>query len=390
MLELTPLETLPPTVEKIAGANAPAAVKLMAARGMSPLKPGDMLVALYQLAVSDDATIKQTANKTAIELPPKMLSGGLSEPIDIRVLDFFARRVWQKPPLLEIVLLNKATSDETFRHLATLCQENELEMIARNEERLLRHPPIIAALYLNPKTRQSTAQRAIELAVRNNVRVDGIPAFDEAERAIAESGVSSTAQQAIDDAAFKRAAEVAIDANAGLIMGAVDPEEEERRAAEEAAVADALADGKVAPENAAEAEEKKKRLDELSPAAQIRIATLGNSFARALLIRNKNKQVAMACIKSPSLKETEVLHFAGNRSLDEDIIRYIAARRQWTRHYGVKVQLCNNPKCPMPTAMGFLSHLRAPDLKNLARSKGIPSAVANAAKQLLQARGGGH
>ena len=389
MLELTPLETLPPAVDKIAGQNAPAAVKLMAARGMSPLKPGDLLTALYQLAVSDDPTIKQAASKTAVELPPKMLIGGLGEPLDIRVLDFFARRVSQKPELLEIVLLNKATSDETYRHLATLCQENELEMIARNEERLLRFPAIIAALYLNPKTRQSTAQRALELAVRNNVRVDGIPAFEEAERAIAESGAPTAAELARDDAAFKRAAEVAVDANAGLIMGAVDPEEEERRAAEEAAVAEAIAEGKIDPKDKAEVEEKKKRLEDLSPAAQIRIATLGNSFARSILIRNKNKQVAMACIKSPSLKETEVLHYAGNRSLDEDLIRYIAAKRQWTRHYGVKVQLCNNPKCPMSTAMGFLSHLRAPDLKALSRSKGIPSAVANAAKQLLQVRGGG-
>ncbi len=389
MLELTPLENLPPAVEKIAGKNAPTPVKLMAARGMSPLRPGDLLTALYQLSMSDDAAIKQTASKTAVELPPKMLTGGLAEPLDVRVLDFFARRVSQKPELLEIVLLNKATSDETFRHLATLCRENELEMIARNEERLLRHPPIIAALYLNPKTRQSTAQRALELAVRNNVRVEGIPAFEEAERAITESGTPTAAELARDDAAFKRAAEVAVDAHAGLIMGAVDPEEEERRAAEEAAVAEAIAEGKVDPKDAAEVEEKKKRLEDLSPAAQIRIATLGNSFARSILIRNKNKQVAMACIKSPSLKETEVLNYAGNRSLDEDLIRYIAAKRQWTRHYGVKVQLCNNPKCPMSTAMGFLSHLRAPDLKALSRSKGIPSAVANAAKQLLQVRGGG-
>src|SRR5207249_4275065 len=108
--------------------------------------------------------------------------------------------------------------DETFRHLATLCNESELEMIAKNEERLLRAPGIIAALYMNSRTRMSTVQRALELAVRNNVRVEGIPAFDETAKAIAESGALTADEQAAMDAAFKRAAEVAVDSNAGLIL----------------------------------------------------------------------------------------------------------------------------------------------------------------------------
>ena len=141
------------------------------------------------------------------------------------MLDFFARRVFGKPPLLEQVLLNKATADETFRHLATLVDERGLEMIAKNEERLLRHPPIIAALYLNPKTRMSTAQRALELAVRNNVRVEGIPAFDEAARAIEQSGAPDPAVAAKEDAAFTRATEVAVDQSAGLQLIAVDEKE---------------------------------------------------------------------------------------------------------------------------------------------------------------------
>ena len=36
-MELTPLETLPPSVERAVGPKAPAPMKMMAARGMSPL-----------------------------------------------------------------------------------------------------------------------------------------------------------------------------------------------------------------------------------------------------------------------------------------------------------------------------------------------------------------
>ncbi len=155
----------------------------------------------------------------------------------------------------------------------------------------------------------------------------------------------------------------------------------------EAARAELEAAGEVEPESAAEIEEKTEKIDGLSAAAKIRMAQVGNAFTRAVLIRDTNKQVAMACIRSAGVTDAEALHYAMNRAIDDDVIRYIANRRQWVRLYGVKVALCNNPKCPLPVSMRFLPHLRPPDLKALARSRGIPSALAGAAKQLLVSRG---
>jgi hypothetical protein len=378
-LELTPLETVSPAVERAVGPKAPAPLKLMAAPGLAPLPPAELAVALYQLSFAEDEAVKSAAFKTAAELPEKILVGALGEALDARVLDFYGRRVFAKPPLLERLLLNRATSDETFRHLATLVDESGLEIIAKNEERLLRHPPIIAALYLNPKTRMSTAQRALELAVRNNVRVDGIPAFDEAVRAIQQSGAPDPAAAARDDAAFAAAAAVAVDAAAGIQLIALDESEAQAQAEAEAAAAEA-----AAAEGADE--EKKQKISELSPAAKVRLATLGNAFARAILIRDTNRQVSMAAIRSPAVNDMEVLRYAGNRGLDDDIIRFISNQRQWVRLYGVKVALVNNPKCPLPTAMRLIAHLNVRDLKALSRSKGIPSTLVTAAKQMLTQR----
>ena len=380
-LELTPLETLPPAIERAVGPKAPAPMKMMAARGMAPLPPGDMATALYQLSFSDDEAVKSAAFKSAAELPERILGAALDQPLDARVLDFYARRVFGKAALLEKLLLNKAVADETFRHLATLVDDSGLEMIAKNEERLLRHPPIIAALYMNPKTRMSTAQRALELAVRNHVRVDGIPAFDEAARAIQQSGAPTPEEQAKDDAAFARAAEVAVDQTAALGLIAVDENEAAAQADAEAQAAEQAVESTELAE-----EEKKQKISDLSPAGKIRLATLGNAFARAVLIRDTNRQVSMAAIRSPAVTDMEVLRYANNRGLDDEIVRYIANQRQWVRLYGVKVALVNNPKCPLPTAMRFLPHLNARDLKALSRSKGIPSALSTAAKQMLQQR----
>jgi hypothetical protein len=380
-MEWTALESLSPAVERAIGEKAPAPIKMMAARGLAPLQPPDMATALYQLSFVADEALKSAASKTASELPEKILGAALAEPLDARVLDYFARRVFQKQPLLEKVLLNKATDDDTFRHLATLCGEEALEMIAKNEQRLLRHPPIIAALYLNPKTRMSTAQRALELAVRNQVRVEGIPAFDEAQKAIEQSGAMSPAEAARQDAAFARATEVAVDANAGLILQPLDEVEAQAQAEAEAAAAELAAESSDAAEV-----EKKMRIEELSPAAKIRLATLGNSFARAILIRDKNRQVSMAAIRSPGVSDMEAARYAGNRALDHEIVAFIANQRQWMRLYSIKLALCNNPKCPLPVAMRMLPHLNARDLKMLSKSKGVPSALSLAAKQLMQQR----
>ncbi len=54
----------------------------------------------------------------------------------------------------------------------------------------------------------------------------------------------------------------------------------------------------------------------------------------------------------------------------------------------VKVALVNNPKTPMQTAMHFLTLLQASDQKAVAKSKNVPSAVANQAKRLVNVKAG--
>ena len=171
-------------------------------------------------------------------------------------------------------------------------------MIAKNEERLLRHPPIIAALYLNPKTRMSTAQRALELAVRNHVRVDGIPAFDEAARAIQQSGAPDPAQRPRRTRRSRARPRSRVDQTAGLQLIAVDEKEAAALAEAEAQAAEQAVESSDLVE-----EEKKQKISELSPAGKIRLATLGNAFARAVLIRDTNRQVSMAAIRSPAVTD---------------------------------------------------------------------------------------
>ncbi len=330
-------------------------MKLMAARGLAPLPdPGDLVSVLYQLALDADANIKAAAEKSLAELPDKVLQGGLSDPsVDPRVLDRLARQVQTKPALVELVILNPSTGDQTIAALAAKLGDRGVDLIAQNEQRLLRHPEIIGAMYQNLRARMSTVDRAVELAVRSEVKVPGIPAWDEVAAAVLGTTRASGADAERDDAVFAAAA-----------RSAANPDDAQ-----------------------AEADAEKAPISQMSIPTKIRLATLGNKFQRSMLIRDANKMVALAAIKAPGVNDMEAARYASNHALSDDVITYIANRRDWTKLYGVKVSLVYNPKTPIAAAIRFLSSLRAKDLTMVARSKGIPSAVAAQARKQLMTKG---
>ena len=136
-------------------------------------------------------------------------------------------------------------------------------------------------------------------------------------------------------------------------------------------------------------DERKVPIGKMSVPSKIRLATIGNAVARGVLVRDPLKAVAVAAIKSPGVSEIEAARYAGNQALCDDVIRYIAGRRDWTRLYGVKMHLIMNPKAPLPEVARMLPHLRDKDLKNVAKSKGVSSAVVAQARKLIMQRNPG-
>jgi len=196
--------------------------------------------------------------------------------------------------------------------------------------------------------------------------VPNLPAWDEIARALEQAPASPA-----DDALFASAIDAATGDDSEVTQGDMNADDE-------------------AENPAADAVDKKiSRYEELSVPAKIRFAMTGNGYARGKAIRDPIKIVALAAIKAPSVTEFEAKSYAGNQTLAEDVIRYIASRREWTKNLQVKKALCRNPKTPINDVAKLLPFLLERDLNNLARSKGIPSAVAAQAKKLLSQRKGG-
>jgi hypothetical protein len=124
----------------------------------------------------------------------------------------------------------------------------------------------------------------------------------------------------------------------------------------------------------------------MRPLEKMRTAMLGDRYDRSILIRDSNKLVSMATIKSPKIRDDEAVSYAANRALTYEVVNYIASRRDWVKLYAVKFNLVMNPKTPMSRSMSLLGHLNQTDVQKVARSKNIPSALATAAKRKLQQR----
>jgi hypothetical protein len=445
MIQHTPLEAnrLSAAAQRALG---PGPGRMMAARGLLPLPPADQVAVLYQLSLDAESNLAQSARATAAGLPEKLLAGTLAAPaIDPRVLDFFAQLIADKPAVFDAIALNPAVADETIATLAGRGGSREVDQIAQNEQRLLRHPEIIAAMYMNRRARMSTIDRVVELAVRNNVRVPGLAAWDEVARALTGGAASSAATDETFEAVIGQRDDSELTSGDAEQAPPEDEDPVESRASTKlvelqiarphvatvrvplrrtrmtigsAASCDAklpdvppqwlvvdlddratitvvrtgerhtLAMNQSAAIDGARIALTPIPFRDLPVPAKIRAATLGDAFIRNEAVRDPLKIVALAAIKSPGVTDIEAARYARNQALAEDVVRFIAGNRNWTKVYGVKVSLCRNPKAPIAETARFLPFLRQKDLQNLSKSKGVPSAVAAQARKLIMQRGG--
>jgi len=114
---------------------------------------------------------------------------------------------------------------------------------------------------------------------------------------------------------------------------------------------------------------------------------LGNREARNILILDRNKIIPSAVTRSPRLTDNDILLYAQQKNLPEDIYKYIAQNKKWIKNYPVKLALINNPKTPLPIAIRLLEHLHDNDLKAVRRNKNISSILNRSAFQIQVKRG---
>jgi hypothetical protein len=361
------VSSLPPQVQRIVGPAAPPPMKMMAAGGVVPgLKPGDVVTVIALLTAADDPKVAEKAKQTLAKLPPPILNGALDADLEPVVIDMLSADYASDANVVTKLLRMPRIGRVALETFAERANEALGEIVATNEQRLLEHPTVIEKLYMNKRVRMSTADRILELAVRNGLEL-AIPAFKEAAAAIKNQLIpEATGTPTYEDTLAEEVSRIADQLS-------LDPAVEDTHEVDE--------------EGQERLREQLKplyaRLADMTVSQKIRRATLGTSAERLLLVRDTNRLVASAAAQSPMMNESDAARISLSRQISEDVLRIIAMNREWTRSYQIKMNLIQNPRTPFTFAARLVPHLRDSDLRNLTKNKNVTASVQQAARQQM-------
>lgn len=351
--------TLSPEAERYVRRDAPVEVRRMAASGALPLPPVELATVLFALLHDPDDPVKNRARESLERLPDGVLRAVLSGDAHPAVLAYLGHVHEDDAARMELLALNPAVDDRTFCFLAGLPHRRVVDIVANNQQRMLRCSEIVEALGNNPLTGRATIDRILSFLGLARPAAESLDDTDPGQppppAEITDEAALAALRRLLGNDAEEFARDLVQDHDAEL-----DPEVEGNLFA---------------------------LVQNMNVMQKIKLARMGNKEARALLVRDRNKIVASAAIRSPKLTENEVEGFAKARNVCDAVLRVIASNREWTRSYQVKLGLATNPKCPVPTAMKFLNFLQERDLRSIMKSKDVPSPIATHARRMLQKKG---
>jgi hypothetical protein len=119
---------------------------------------------------------------------------------------------------------------------------------------------------------------------------------------------------------------------------------------------------------------------------RIKLALKGNRDARMILVRDPNRLIQRFVLKNPRITDDEVILVARNRNAEAELLRMIGDHKSWSRNYQVRLGLVTNPKTPLGIALHHVNSLVERDLRFLAKSKNVSSAVVSQVRRLLLQR----
>ncbi|HEX9423143.1 MAG TPA: hypothetical protein VF899_07860, partial [Pyrinomonadaceae bacterium] len=153
-----------PAARAIIEGTAPHQARVAAASGLLPLPQSDLLEVLVALWQSEDSEIANAATATLDGQDSEdLLAAARSDETSVAVLDYLATRSQNGRQIHEAIILNNKTPDQTIADLAASTADSSLlELIAINQQRLVRFPKIIQAILANSDRSPEAERRARE------------------------------------------------------------------------------------------------------------------------------------------------------------------------------------------------------------------------------------
>ena len=344
----------------------PREVVMTVARGFLPLPQEDLIAVLSYLIISNDQEISEVAKGSLSDIPSRNVHAfAANEAANPKHLELLMRAT-RDNAVLELLIRNRAVSDEAVVELAKVAEAGVQEVIVINQARILRAREILDALLANPNLSADARRRVLE------TREEFFDKRARAEKVLQEIAALGSIE------GEEPIADVPLDGIADLL--------------EKAELEDGQADPSALPPppNVEAGEEREQaiwvRVLTMSVAQKVQLAFRGDRTIRLLLVRDRNRLVCSAAIRNPRMTETEAEAIAGMRNVAEEVLRLIGVRRDWVSKYNISLALCKNPKAPIGIVLPLINRLTLRDLKGLKDDKGVPEVVRATARKFFLAK----
>jgi hypothetical protein len=320
----------------------PREVILTLARGFLPLPQEDLIPVFAWLMGSQDTEVATLAQASFADVPARAVHAfAANEQANPHHLSLLTN-VTNDAAALELLIRNRALPDEVVAELARHAEPAVQEIIVINQARILRAPHILDALLENPRLGGEARRRALETREE----------FFEKKARI----------QALRD---ELGEDVVVDI----------PEDEIADLLEQAVQEDKVELPPIEPPDDERGRSAWSKILKMSVSEKVKLAYKGDKTMRSILVRERNRLIASAVMRNPRMTPTEVESIAGMRNVEEEVLRLIALRREWSTKYPVVLALAKNPKAPLGVVLPLINRLTLRDLKSLKDDKGVAEAV---------------
>ncbi|HEX6283936.1 MAG TPA: hypothetical protein VFZ71_03635, partial [Pyrinomonadaceae bacterium] len=352
----------------------------------------------------NDTEIAAAAKETLkSETPEDLLIAATADDTPPSVLAYLATQPDSTLKIYEAAILNSNTPDGALAKLAASTPHSSLlELIAINQQRLVRAPDLIEAILANPARTGEAERRARETRKEFFEKERGARQIAEELRARGETAAAeffetaelTTASGALslDDAwLIAQHIEVSDDDIDDSWLPAERYADLISETAEQSAANvqrilehERLESGEVSAERVSLI----RKIMFMSTKDRMKLAMKGDREARGILVRDSNRVVCSAVVANPRITEQEIESIAAMRTVSDEVLRLIAMNRNWARSYPIIHNLARNPKTPIPTAMNILSRIRTKDLHQISQNRNVSETVRRQAQRLSSARSG--
>jgi hypothetical protein len=337
--------TSPLVEQALSGSNRQ--LTLLAARGLLPLAPAELIELQVRLAAGDDPEVARLASEALAGIEARVVVPVLGQEASPEVLRWFGRSSANRE-VIETLLRRRDTPHDVLIQLAPRLPADLQEILLLRQDRITEAPDLLAALEGNPQLSNYARRRILEY------REHLLPGDRAAQAAPAPQPELAEADETEVVAAIETARQHA-------------PVETDGEIEEKTGLTDS-------------------QLRQLPVNVRLKLARGAPKTLRQFLVRDNSALVALTVVQANPLVDQEVEQYAKMRNVVSEVLEFIGKHRQWSSKYPIALSLVTNPRTPLTVALALLTRIAVRDLRIIAKDRNLPEAVRSSALRLYRVK----